>query len=80
LMRKVELDAIRLSETFDAPERLLIACEERGLEGIVSKRRAAPYVSGKTHSWIKVKCAAWRKANRERYRLFQARPRSPRSG
>jgi len=72
LMRKVEPSAIRLSETFDDPERLLIACEERGLEGIVSKRRAAPYVSGKTHSWIKVKCKAWRAANRERYKLFEA--------
>jgi len=29
------------SETFNDPERLLTACEERGLEGIMSKRRCA---------------------------------------
>lgn len=28
-----------------------------GLEGIVSKRRDAPYVGGRTRTWVKVKCA-----------------------
>jgi len=45
--------------------------EERGLEGIVSKRRDAPYRSGECRDWRKVKTAAWRKANRERWRLFE---------
>jgi len=72
LLQNVEVGgAIRLSETFDDAERLLVACEERGLEGIVSKRGYATYVSGKTHSWIKVKCKAWREANRKRYKLFE---------
>ena len=80
LMQKIEHGGpIRLSETFNDAERLLVACEERGLEGIVSKRAAAPYVSGKTHSWIKVKCKAWREANRERYKLFEAKGRDRRS-
>ncbi len=34
---------------FDAAQRL-------GLEGIVSKRRAAPYRPGRTHDWTKTKC------------------------
>jgi ATP-dependent DNA ligase len=40
------------------------------LEGIVSKKRAAPYVAG-VSGWIKVKTRTWREANRERYRLFE---------
>jgi ATP-dependent DNA ligase len=43
------------------------------LEGIVSKRRNAPYRSGKQCDWIKVKCETWRDANRERWRLFERR-------
>jgi ATP-dependent DNA ligase len=41
------------------------------LEGIVSKRRDAPYRSGKQCGWVKVKCATWREANKERWRLFE---------
>jgi ATP-dependent DNA ligase len=36
--------------------------EQRGLEGIVSKRRDAPYKSGECRDWRKVKTAAWREA------------------
>jgi ATP-dependent DNA ligase len=45
------------------------------LDGIVSKRRDAPYRSGKqcSCSWVKVKCATWREANKERWRLFERR-------
>jgi ATP-dependent DNA ligase len=41
------------------------------LEGVVSKRRNAPYRSGTTCGWIKVKTQAWREANRDRWRLFE---------
>jgi ATP-dependent DNA ligase len=41
------------------------------LERIVSKRRGAPYRSGKQGGWVKVKCATWREANKERRRLFE---------
>jgi ATP-dependent DNA ligase len=34
------------SGAFDDPHRLLAACEERRLEGIVSNRIDAPYRSG----------------------------------
>jgi bifunctional non-homologous end joining protein LigD len=48
------------------------ACaEERDLEGIVSKRRDAPYRSGESRDWRKIKTVAWREANRERWRLFE---------
>lgn len=60
---------LHFSEGFDDPAKLLAACEERGLEGIVSKRLDAPYRSGKC-DWVKVKTAAWREANKDRGELF----------
>jgi bifunctional non-homologous end joining protein LigD len=64
-------DLLRFSETFDDPERLLAAAVNLGLEGIVSKKRDQPYVSGKNVGWIKVKMAAWREANRDRWEIFE---------
>ena len=57
-----------LSQTFSDPDRLLAECETLGLEGIVSKRKDAPYRSGKG-DWIK----AWREVNRYRGELFNQR-------
>ena len=71
VMRRARRDTLRLSEAFDDPHDLLAACERHGLEGIVSKRRDAPYVSGSRSGWIKVKTATWRAVNRERYKLFE---------
>jgi bifunctional non-homologous end joining protein LigD len=73
-MRRAPRDTLRLSEAFDDPHGLLAACEREGLEGIVSKRRDAPYVSGTRGGWVKVKTAAWREANRERHKLFEDTP------
>jgi ATP-dependent DNA ligase len=50
---------------------LLRVAEKHGLEGVVSKRRDAPYRSGACRGWRKVKTMAWREANRERWRLFE---------
>jgi len=59
------------SESFDDGIALLKAADRMKLEGIVSKRRDAPYRSGKQCGWVKVKCATWREANKERWRLFE---------
>jgi bifunctional non-homologous end joining protein LigD len=50
---------IRFSEDFGAsgPELLNSACEMK-LEGIVSKRRSAPYRSGRNGDWLKTKCSS----------------------
>jgi bifunctional non-homologous end joining protein LigD len=61
---------LRYSESFTDPDRLLAAAHDLGLEGIVSKRRDAPYRSGRRPEWVKVKTESWRRANRERWRLF----------
>ena len=47
---------IRLSEGFAGTGKALFsAVQEQGLEGIVAKRLDAPYVSGRSAAWIKVK-------------------------
>jgi ATP-dependent DNA ligase len=61
------------SRLFDDPIRLLAAGEKMQLEGIVSKRRESAYRSGTTRDWLKIKTAAWREANRDRYEHFQKR-------
>jgi len=70
LMERFGCPAVSLSEPFEDGLALLREAEERGLEGIVSKRRDAPYRSGECRDWRKVKTVAWREANRERWRVF----------
>ncbi|MBD8688786.1 non-homologous end-joining DNA ligase [Rhizobium skierniewicense] len=49
--------AIQLSETIDAdPITLLEHTRSLGLEGIVGKHLDAPYRSGRTGDWVKLKC------------------------
>ena len=62
--------AVRLVEAFEDGERLLAKAESMGLEGVVSKRRDAPYRSGNQSGWTKIKTKSWRAVNAERGRLF----------
>ena len=43
-----------------SPHRFVTA--EKGLEGIVSKYRTAPYRSGHTDAWQKIKVQGWTEA------------------
>jgi bifunctional non-homologous end joining protein LigD len=72
LIARARFDRLRLVEHFEDGEKLLAACAEAGLEGVVAKRRDAPYRSGPSRSWLKTKCLSWKAANRERWRLFEA--------
>ncbi|RVT95785.1 DNA ligase D [Rhodovarius crocodyli] len=56
LLRKAP-DALRYVEDFAAPGDIMLdaACRT-GMEGIVSKRGAAPYRSGRDGGWTKAKC------------------------
>ncbi|GAB7541939.1 DNA ligase D [Cupriavidus sp. 8B] len=48
---------VRYSEAFEgAPDDLLAAACQMGLEGLIGKRVDAPYVSVRAPSWIKLKC------------------------
>ena len=73
LLAGADGDLLRFSEAFDDAEKLLAAALELGLEGIVSKKRDQPYRSGKNVGWVKVKTAAWREANRDRWEMFEGR-------
>lgn len=51
-------DTVRVSAVFDAPPlQLLESACELGLEGVIGKRRDAPYRSTRNLDWIKLKCA-----------------------
>ena len=66
LVRLVSLSGIhryRLVQIFNDGDRLLAKAERMELQGIVSKRWAAPYKSGNSRDWIKVKTNAWRETN-----------------
>ena len=71
LLRRSKVDCLHLVATFPDGAKLLASAERLELEGIVSKRRAAPYRSGESNDWRKVKTVAWREANRERWRMFE---------
>ena len=71
LLERFGCPAVSASETFADGMALLRAAEEHRLEGVVSKRCDAPYRSGDCRDWRKVKTAAWREANKQRWRLFE---------
>jgi bifunctional non-homologous end joining protein LigD len=73
LVARSQVHCLHLVQGFDNGEKLYKAAEQHGLEGIVSKRQASPYRSGLSRDWVKIKTAAWRTANRERWRLFEKR-------
>ncbi|MBB6558816.1 DNA ligase D-like protein (predicted ligase)/DNA ligase D-like protein (predicted 3'-phosphoesterase) [Acidovorax soli] len=57
LFEERQSDIIRFSPAFDvAPVQLLGAACQMGLEGVMAKRADAPYVSGRTETWVKLKC------------------------
>jgi bifunctional non-homologous end joining protein LigD len=58
LIGKKQSGRVRLSEDFTeaGPAVLKHACR-LGLEGIISKQRDAPYRSGRTGDWLKIKCS-----------------------
>ena len=60
--------AIAVSDPFEAATLLRVA-EERGLEGIVSKRRLA--LIWCANDWVKLKTTPRREGNREQWRLFE---------
>jgi bifunctional non-homologous end joining protein LigD len=74
LLKRYDHGSLRYSEPFRDAEKLLRECSQRGLEGIVSKRKDAPYRSGRC-DWVKVKCARWRGEQGSRRFVRSASPR-----
>ena len=51
-------DRVHFSQDFEiAPAQMLDAACKLGLEGVMAKRRDSTYVSGRTETWLKLKCA-----------------------
>jgi bifunctional non-homologous end joining protein LigD len=51
-------DQVRYSHDFNAPaQQMLEAACQMKLEGIILKRRDAPYISARNDSWLKLKCS-----------------------
>jgi ATP-dependent DNA ligase len=71
LVNDADEQGLQFSGAFEDPLTLLTACDRRGLEGIVSKRRDSVYRSGPTKQWVKTKTATWRAVNADRYELFE---------
>jgi bifunctional non-homologous end joining protein LigD len=63
-------ECLQLVEDFPSGRELLKACEEFGIEGVVSKRRDKPYRSGTRGGWLKIKSPAWLEANRNWWEIF----------
>ena len=73
LLITVDDDRLRFSEEFADPLMLLKVTEQMGLEGVVSKRKTAPYRSWPRADWVKVKTKVWREANANRGEQFNKR-------
>jgi bifunctional non-homologous end joining protein LigD len=73
LLARAKSDLLRFSESFPDANALLAECSRRGLEGIVAKRKDAPYRSGTRSGWIKVKTSEWRADNVWRGEFFEKR-------
>jgi bifunctional non-homologous end joining protein LigD len=58
LLEQHPSDRVRLSQAFPAtPAQMLEAARSMQLEGIIIKRPDAPYVSQRSETWLKLKCA-----------------------
>jgi bifunctional non-homologous end joining protein LigD len=71
LLKRAKCSVIRFIETFRNANDLLAEYARLGLEGIVAKRKDAPYRSGTRSGWMKVKTPEWKAANKYRVKLFQ---------
>ena len=73
LLTRTKCDLLWFSESFPDANALLAECSRRGLEGIVAKRKDAPYRSGTRSGWVKVKTLERKAANQYRAKLFEKR-------
>jgi len=55
LLRRAKVPCLHPVEAFDDGPALLDVAERHRLEGVVSKRRDAPYRAGECRDWRKVK-------------------------
>ena len=68
-----KVQGLALVPSFDDGQALMLAAMKHGLEGVVSKRRASTYDSGRGRHWVKSKTPTWRQANKDRWERIQSR-------
>lgn len=73
LLSAGKIAGVGLVPSFDDGQVLLNACMEHSLEGVVSKRRASTYTSGRGRHWVKSKTPIWRQANKDRWKRIEGR-------
>jgi bifunctional non-homologous end joining protein LigD len=73
LLTRAKCDLLRFSDSFADADALLAECSRRGLEGIVAKRKDAPYRLGTRSGWVKVKTSEWSADNRWRSEFLEKR-------
>ncbi len=57
LLRETPSDTVRFSEVFEASAAsVLVSACRLGLEGVIAKRKDAPYRSTRNTDWLKLKC------------------------
>jgi bifunctional non-homologous end joining protein LigD len=57
LFRTADSEVLHFSQAFDVvPGQLLEAACQMGMEGVMVKRADAPYVAGRSETWLKLKC------------------------
>ena len=58
MLEEQDDDRVRFSQSFTAtPAEMLEAARQAGMEGVMLKRMDAPYVSGRSDTWLKLKCS-----------------------
>lgn len=73
LLKRSKATVVHFVPAFDDGEALMLACMGQSLEGVVSKKRDAPYRSGRGPTWVKSKTPTWRQANKDRWERMQGR-------
>lgn len=68
-----KVSGVGLVPSFDDGEKLMLAAMQHSLEGVVSKRRASAYISGRGRHWVKSKTPMWRQANKDRWERMGAK-------
>jgi bifunctional non-homologous end joining protein LigD len=70
LLDRSKGNVLRFSDSFPDAGVLLAECVRLGLEGIVCKRKDAPYRSGPRSGWVKIKTEQWKAESRYRAKVF----------
>lgn len=71
LIETSDIPCLHLVAAFEDAVALFLAVDKMGLEGVVCKRKDAPYRSGPCSDWLKMKTQKWLRANIRRWQMFE---------